>query len=536
MPPKSSKQHITMNEALRTAPRLRVADDPVVTVDKQEVARVDSAWSRPGGWRNEVTGAGTERDKGTYTRFGSYYVLGDEELSMLYHGDDLAARMVDIVPDEMLREGFNVDFGDPDLNAEVAEQLDALGIVDKLADGIRWGRLFGGGALLLGCDDGRSAATPLVPERANALSYLYVFDKRYLYPLTWYRDAGNPKMGQPETYMVSSTASYSNEPVSIVHESRLVLFGGATTGIRERTVNFGWDFSVLQRPNKILGEFNVGWAAVSSLLQDGNQAVFKMAGLADAIASGQEAAMLARMRAIDIGRSVMQALVIDAGGNAEDQTEESFERQVFPMTGIPETLDRLMLRLSAALQIPVTILMGQSPAGMNATGQSDFQWFYDRIKAQQKLKLAGKIRRIAKVMLATKEFGRFGTKAPKKIDTKFPPLWTEPPLTRAQTRKTTLEGDQIAVTIGSVTPDEQALSRFREDGFEQEIQLSDAAKKAREEGLKIDLADIAKGSYQEPAPDAGGFGGGGGGFPKKTGAPAADDDTDPPEPKPKEEP
>jgi phage-related protein (TIGR01555 family) len=486
-----------MAEALKTGARLRVVDDPQAVIDEHASARLDTDWrDRLGGWENPVTGMGTRRDKTQWNEFRPGGVMRDMELSAIYHNDDLAARMVDIVPDEMLREGFLIDAGDPELNDELNEKSEQLGLVDKLADALRWGRLYGGGALLLGADDGRSAATPLMPERAQGLTYTYVFDRRYLFPLSWYRDVGNPKLGEAETYMVTSPAAYADAPVSIVHESRLVLFDGATTGIRERQINFGWDLSVLQRVSKILGEFNLGWNAVSVLLQDGNQAVFKMAGLADAIASGQGDALQQRMKAIDEARSVVGAIVIDAGGNAEDQTEESFERQHFPMTGIPETLDRLCLRLAAALQIPVTILMGQSPSGMNATGQSDFQWFYDRIRSNQNRKLAGKIRRIAKVILATKDFG-------DKIDrvgVKFPPLWTEPPLTRAQTRYALLQGDALALTGQSLTPAEHALSRFRPDGFEQEIQLSDDAKKAREDELKVDLTEIAKGSFTEPAP------------------------------------
>lgn len=488
-----------MLEALQKASqgaRLRVVDDVRVTMDAHEHVRLDDYASSPGGWQNPVTGFGTNRDKTTYNQFYGPYTMGLEELSALYHGDDLAARMVDIVPDEMLREGFVVDADDPELNTEIADRVEGLGLLDKLGDAIRWGRLYGGGALLLGCDDGKSATTPLQAERARSLSYVYTFDRRYLFPLTWYRDAGNPKLGQPETYMVTSPAFYSDSPVSIVHESRLVLFGGASTGIRERQTNFGWDLSVLQRANKILGDFNIGWNAVAVLLQDGNQAVFKMNGLSEAIASGLGPALQERFRAIDAARSVVNAIVIDAG-NGADNPAETFERQSFPMAGIPETLDRLCLRLSAALQIPVTILMGQSPAGMNATGQSDFQWFYDRIRAQQTLKLAPKIRRIIKVMLAAKDFGQ----EPDTLKIDFPPLWTETPTVRAATRKLLLEGDAIAIQNSMVLPSEAALSRFAPEGFETELKLSDEGVKAREDELKLDLVALAEGEKETaPAP------------------------------------
>src|SRR6187402_2542935 len=153
-----------MTTALAKRPNMRLVEDEAATLDAREDARVD--WNAPGGWSNSQTGFGTSRDKTTYNRYTGGYVLGDEELSVLYHGDDLAALIVDIVPDEMLREGFSVDVGDTEVNADLADEFDQLGIVEKLADAIRWGRLYGGGALLLGADDGRSAATPLMAERA----------------------------------------------------------------------------------------------------------------------------------------------------------------------------------------------------------------------------------------------------------------------------------------------------------------------------------------------------------------------------------
>jgi len=148
--------------------KLRVVD-AAIDLQSPAAARFDS-WDGPiGGWQNPVTGFGTASDKTSYNRFAPTALMNVEELSAIYHGEDLAARIIDIVPDEMLREGFSVDVGDPALNALVSEKFEALAIDDKLADGIRWGRLFGGGAILLGADDGRSAATPLAIDRVESL-------------------------------------------------------------------------------------------------------------------------------------------------------------------------------------------------------------------------------------------------------------------------------------------------------------------------------------------------------------------------------
>lgn len=478
-----------MLDALAKLPKLNLAEDPTVVMDAHDAAHFD-------GWQNPVTGFGTARDKTTYNQFSSGRILSENELSALYHGDDLAARMVDVVPDEMMREGFELDLGDVALNNDITDQLEALEANDKIADAIRWGRCFGGGGLLLGADDGRSAATPLVPERVKSLGYLYTFDRRYLWPLTWYRDGGNPKLGRPETYMVTSPSAMSNAPVAVVHESRLILFGGATTGIREREMLNSWDLSVLQRPNDVLANFNIGWNAVSILLADGNQAVFKMMGLSDAIAEGQNEALTKRYALMDQARSILRAIVIDAG--TKEEPPEEFSRQQFPMTGIPETLDRMMQRLAAAVQIPVTILMGQSPAGMNATGESDFRWFYDRIRSEQTRKLTPRLRRIVRVMLSTKVIAHDPEKKDAQaIKFKFPPLWTEAPLAKAQTRKTLLEGDQIMIDKGIALPEETALHRLQPDGFATEITLTEDGIKAREAALKSELALLEEGKPVE---------------------------------------
>jgi phage-related protein (TIGR01555 family) len=471
-----------MRDALAKMPKLHLVDDPVAVIAEHATARFDS-------WQNDLTGQGTTRDKTTYARYGASRLLNEFELSDLYHGDDLAARIVDIVPDEMLRKGFTVDVGDPAENTEIMDRLEVLGASDKLANAIRWGRCFGGGGLLLGADDGRSAASPLIPEKARSLSYLYVFDRRYLWPLTWYQNPGDPKLGQVETYMVVSPSARTTSPVSIVHETRLVIFGGATTGIRERELNFSWDLSVLQRVHEILSSYGMGWNAASNLLVSANVAVFKMAGLADAIAAGGEDLLKNRLRAMDMAQSVVRALVIDAGeGDPKQggQAAESYERQQFSFAGIPETLRELAVRVASGAKLPMTKLFGISPAGLNATGESDTRNFYDELGSYQTIKLAPAIRRIVSVMRRTKVMA----KQAKPIVISFPPLWSEAPLAAAQTRKALIDGDAVLVDKGILLPEEIALQRFQPRGFDTELQLSPEALKARETALKGELDDL----------------------------------------------
>ncbi len=62
--------------------------------------------------------------------------------------------------------------------------------------------------------------------------------------------------------------------------------------------------------------------------------------------------------------------------------KDSFTRVQTPLTNLSDILDRFATRLAAAADMPVTLLMGMSPAGLNATGESDRAFFYDRVSCR----------------------------------------------------------------------------------------------------------------------------------------------------------
>ena len=51
----------------------------------------------------------------------------------------------------------------------------------------------------------------------------------------------------------------------------------------------------------------------------------------------------------------------------------------YTFTGLPDVYDRVMMDVAGAAKTPVTKLFGRSPAGMNATGESDMNNYYDYI-------------------------------------------------------------------------------------------------------------------------------------------------------------
>ncbi len=455
---------------------------------------VESMRVRLDGWGNDWTGLGVSTDKTTQGTFRTIGTLGDALLSALYHQSDVAQRLVDIVPDEMFRKGFSVSYDDDaERDKELNKRLRKLGLRAKMQDAARWGRLFGGAALIIGADDGQNADRQLVNGRVRRVEWLRVADKRELQPLTYYETG--EKAGEPETYTYSPLGQVI-ETSRTIHESRLVTFGGMTTARIEKAENSGWDFSILQPIYEVMRSYDTGWRSVDHLLTDAHQAVFKMVGLANALAQpdGQDL-VEARMRLIDRQRSVGRPLVLDAGDTLSGEPGESFERQSVSFTEVPAVLDKLMLRLAQAGRVPVTILMGQSPAGMNATGESDFRWFYDQIGTDQENDMTPRVERICDVILQSQEFGL--QQDSYDVSVCWASLWSETPQQQATTRKILLEGDAIAADKGFLLPEEVTLSRYGGEGFGAEIQLSEEALETRRKVLELEL-EQAEEKAEEP--------------------------------------
>lgn len=90
----------------------------------------------------------------------------------------------------------------------------------------------------------------------------------------------------------------------------------------------------------------------------------------------------------------------------------------YTFAGLKDIYDSMCLDLAGASRIPVTKLFGRAPAGMNATGESDLQNYYDYIDNLRESVL----RPILYQLLPVMAMSAWGI-APEGLDIAFPPLW-----------------------------------------------------------------------------------------------------------------
>jgi phage-related protein (TIGR01555 family) len=463
-----------------------------VSKSKQQRPRVavkaTAAKRRADGWQNVLTGIGTDdRDKRRSSVVG-VSALSYADCQDLYEGDDMAARVVDALPDDALRKGFSAQFADDpeqETTKTTAAALDTLDAEEKIRTWWKWSRAYGGAGILIGVNGpNEDLSVPLKPEQVREVTHLTVLDSSELVPNTLYADANAPKYGEPQTFLLQpaiitsagvagSRSARVGTPLQlatrVVHESRVLWLPGVIASRRHALQTLGRGDSTLVRVWEVIRDFQSGYDTAGSLLTDFSQAVMKLKGLAAIMASPNGKQLLTdRLAGIDMGRSVLRSIVIDK--------DDDFERKATPMTGLPETLDRFAQRLAAAADMPVTRLLGEAPAGLNGTAEQDGEFWREKVEAGRKL-LVPHLNKLLRILFAARmvagEPGPTGGEEPDDWRVEFPPLRQLSEKEEAEVRFTQAQADHLYLQDSVLDPVEVAVSRFGGPGYSTETKLEE---------------------------------------------------------------
>lgn len=420
----------------------------------QRVIRGDS-------WRNTVTNVAVNSGK-TAMRFTPTVAdyLDDETLARLYELDGIAARVVDAIPATAMRHEPTYMVGDAATSAAVKAIVDDLGVWPAMQQAWSWGRCFGGAGVILGVDDGREVSLPLDTENIRALRFLVTADKRDLQPQAWHGDDQSKNYGTPATYRLlrNGGTTVSN---AVVHSSRVIRFGGVPTTKRRRMEQQGWDDSVLQRVYVELQAARSAFAGAGTLIHEASVVTVGVKGLMNLMASDPTDMLKTRFEVMQRMFGIGRWLMHDADGETVSRLD------VGALTGVVDVMDRFVNFLAAVSGIPVTVLMGQAPAGLNATGDSDLTNWYDLCEAERTRVLLPRLEQVVRIILRSKT-GPTGGVEPEGWRIVMPPLRTPTPAERMDARAKQATTDVAYINAGVLTPEEVALSRFRPDGWSDE--------------------------------------------------------------------
>ncbi len=449
---------------------------------------------RQDGWANVLSNLGTTFDKRKHTHIKPAQRFSRMELLELYRGDDVCATLVDLPAREMTRKWIDFQCDDDDDGTAKSAVLDALDGIDSLNarrktfDALRWSRLMGGAAIIVGANDGQDPIMPLDLDNVASVDFLTTLDRYDLVPWTYYQDPYAPKFGEVELWQIQQIFSAGNAPapastgtLRLVHESRVIRFDGVRFQPRDMLYNNGWGDSIFVKVYDTIRDFGSFWSSLLYIAQDNTQSIFRMKNLKEKLAAnGGKALIEQRMQMVEMSRSVARAILLDAGTGLAGDSGESFERQQLTFSGMDAMVDRISQRLAQAMRMPVTLMMGQSPAGLNATGDSDVRWWYDNISCDQEETLKPALMKLVRILLRSKTGPTAGVE-PEKWSITFHPLWQMSDSEKADVRLKTSQADALDITNLVLDPSEVAMSRFGGHEYSTTTQLDRVARAKMEE-------------------------------------------------------
>ena len=399
---------------------------------------------------NLVTGLGTSRDKATAGGF-TWRPVMKAELDAAYQCDWLAGSIVDIPPDDMTRKWRSWKG-----SAAQIRQLQAtekrLRVREKVNKALKVARLYGGSVILIG-DGSPTPALPLRPEEIGrgGLRYLHVLSRFEITAGEIDRNPASDYFGEPATYTLGSAANET--PQTVIHPSRVIRFQGHERA--ESLRSEGWGFSVLQRCYDVVRNVASTAGNLALMAYEAKLDVVAIPKLTENVANPEyRQKIIDRFRLAAHTKSVNGTLLLDA--------QEVFTQKQLNLGGMPEVL-RLYLEIAAgAADIPATRLLGTSPKGMNATGESDTRNYYDMLGAQQVTKIEPTLDRLDELLIRDATGSR-----PKAIHFVWEPLWQVRENERSAINLQTAQMAEIYAALGAMPKDALATviqGKLLEDG------------------------------------------------------------------------
>ena len=340
-----------------------------------------------------------------------------ELLTSLYRDNWIVQNIVATIPNDIVRKWYEIKSSiAPEWIDRMTKLERKTQIRKKILLGMYWGRLYGGavGVILIKGQNDLSQPLDLDTIMPESFLGLQILDRwSGVYPEgEIVTDPSDPDFGLPAYYTVRDEEN--GYMVARVHHSRVVRFVGRELPWLEQVTELYWGESEIEAIyNEIVKHDNVA-ANIAALTFRANINYMETDGL-DQLLGTANTEMQRRFWNVMAAQSMMESnfgtRVINKG-DAIHNTQYTF-------TGLPEVYDRMMMDVAGAARTPVTKLFGRSPAGLNATGESDMQNYYDYIDGLRENEFRQVIERLLPVM-AMSAWGEI----PDDLDIDFPPMWT----------------------------------------------------------------------------------------------------------------
>lgn len=338
-------------------------------------------------------------------------------LTSLYRDNWIVQNIVATIPNDIVRKWYEIKTSiEPRLMKQMMKLERRTRIRERILEGMCWGRLYGGAAGVILIKGHTDMSKPLDLDMILPGSFLgmQIFDRwSGVFPESeLVTDPEDSDFGLPMYYSVRDDET--GAMIARVHHSRIIRFTGRKLPWQEQVVEQYWGESEIEAVyNEIVKRDNVS-GNIAALTFRANVNYMEADGL-DQLLGTANTEMQRRFWNTMQAQAIMESnfgMRIINKGDAVHNTQYTF-------TGLADVYDRIMMDVSGASRIPVTKLFGRSPAGMNATGESDMRNYYDYIDGLRETEFRGIMEHLLPIMALS----AWGT-VPDDMDIDFPPMQT----------------------------------------------------------------------------------------------------------------
>jgi phage-related protein (TIGR01555 family) len=335
-------------------------------------------------------------------------------LEWIYRGSWLGGVAVDVIADDMTRNGIDINSTMPPEDIEaVQDALVRLGCWPALNETLKWARLYGG-CIAVMMIDGQDVSQPLNVDRIakGAFKGLVVLDRWMIEcDLSDLVVEMGPDIGKPKYYRVTADAPAFRG--RRIHHSRIIRCDGIKLPWWQKIMEDNWGLSVYERLYDRMLAFDSATMGMAQLVYKSYLRTYKLKGLRKILAEGGKA-----QQALENWVLMTKRLQGNEGITIIDGEDDFVTNSANSFTGIGEAVLQIAQQLAGALGIPVTKLFGQAPAGLNATGEYDETNYKDSIKQRQELELRQGLTRLLTVICKSEAI-----KIPDRFGFTFRPLF-----------------------------------------------------------------------------------------------------------------
>lgn len=338
--------------------------------------------------------------------------------------DAVAARFVRKPTAQAAAKGVEIHV-DGQVDEDLRGEMQRLDVLARVVKARQFARQYGGAAIVLetyeGDDALKSPWTGSGP--AQMVRALHVFTR-------WEVSAIGTKGLESETFRITPRDGRmirDRNRLPVVHRSRIVFLDGEEVDDQTRYQLRGWGESVLTAAHPDMQRYGTSKQRLMAAQKDVTSKTYKIRGWHRMILSDKKQEAIDTLRGMARARSILRADVIDA--EKDDVAYHSRD-----VKGLVEIHDALRYELAAALDMPMTELFGQAPAGLSSDDAAGYRRWLDRLDTFERPEMTPALEQIARWILGAGDY---------RVSVRWPALWQQSATESASARKTNAEADLL---------------------------------------------------------------------------------------------